>query len=74
MLRMVIEKPMQFTIVIAVPLSDSGAFCAIKVENNGESAMTTNPQKSRKRIKSILFSIRKNKGVAKQHAQESSKQ
>ena len=71
---MVIEKPTQFTMVSAVPLSFSGTFCATKVENNGESAMTTIPQKSRKRIKSISFSMRKKKGAHKQQAQESIKQ
>ncbi len=71
MLRMVIEKPIQFTMVSAVPLSFSGAFCATKVENNGESAMTTMPQKRRKRTSSVSFSTRKMKGATKQQQQES---
>jgi len=45
MLIMVIAKPIQLTIVKAVPLFSAGAFFATSVENNGESAMTTNPQK-----------------------------
>ena len=71
MLRMVIEKPMQFTIVIAVPLSVSGAFCAIKVENSGESAITTIPQKSKKSTKIVSFATRKKSGAIKQQIQES---
>ena len=71
MLRMVIEKPIQFTMVNAVPLSLSGAFSATKVEKSGESAMTTIPQKSKKRIKTVSFSIRKNNGAERQQLQES---
>ena len=48
MLTMVIENPIQFTIVRAVPLNSGDALWATKVENRGESAMTTMPQKSRK--------------------------
>lgn len=48
---MVIEKPIQVTIVNAVPFICTGTFCATKVENSGESAITTNPQKIRKTIK-----------------------
>ena len=51
MLIIVIEKPIQFTIVKAVPLSLEGAFRATKVENKGESAITTIPQKIKKAIK-----------------------
>ena len=39
-----IENPIQFTIVNEVPLDSSGAFCATKVENNGESGITEIPQ------------------------------
>jgi hypothetical protein len=49
---MVMEKPIQFTIVRAVSLDSSGVFWATKVENNGESAITTipsSPKSSRKR-------------------------
>ena len=44
---MVIAKPIEFTMVRAVPLDSEMAFCATNVENNGESAMTTIPQKIR---------------------------
>lgn len=45
---MVIENPMQFTIVRAVPLSSTGALWATIVEKSGESVMTVIPQKSKK--------------------------
>ena len=44
MLIIVIAKPIEFTIVKAVPFNFEGAFCATKVEKSGESAMTTMPQ------------------------------
>ena len=47
---MVMEKPMQVTIVMAVPFEAAGAFCATRLENTGESVMTTNPQNTRKPI------------------------
>ena len=47
----VIAKPIQLTIVSAVPLEDAGAWPATKEENNGESAMTTKPQNMRKVMK-----------------------
>ena len=43
-LTMVIENPIQFTIVSAVPLNSVGALLATSVENNGESAITAIPQ------------------------------
>ena len=46
-LTMVMEKPIQLTIVSEVPLASSATFCATRVENNGESAITTNPQKNK---------------------------
>ena len=48
MLKMVMEKPMQVTIVMAVPFEAGGAFCATILEKTGESAITTNPQNIRK--------------------------
>ena len=48
MLIMVIENPMQFTMVSAVPLEISGALFATSVEKSGESAITTNAQKNKK--------------------------
>ena len=71
MLRMVIENPIQFTMVKAVPLSFLGAFCATKVENRAESAITTIPQKSKKSRKIVSFDIRKKSGETKQQIQES---
>ena len=65
------EKPMQFTIVKDVPLDSSGAFCATKVENKGESAITTNPQKKRNKISSVTELLNNNNGEAKQHRKES---
>ena len=47
-LKMVMEKPMQFTIVSEVPRDSSGAFWATKDENKGESAITESPQINRK--------------------------
>lgn len=44
----VMAKPMLLTIVSAVPLVSGSVLCATRVENNGESAITTIPQKSRK--------------------------
>ena len=40
----VIEKPMQFTMVKAVPLLVEGEWVATKDENWGESATTVNPK------------------------------
>ncbi len=57
MLKIVIENPIQFTIVSAVPLSFLGTFNATKVENRGEPAITTIPQKSKKSVKRASFSI-----------------
>ena len=39
----VIENPMQVTMVKAVPLISNGTDCAANVENCGESATTENP-------------------------------
>jgi len=41
---MVIANPIQLTIVSPVPLNSEGAAAATKVENCGESDMTTIPQ------------------------------
>jgi hypothetical protein len=67
MLIMVIENPKQFTIVSAVPFDSATVFCAINVENKGESAMTTIPQNMRKKIKNPRESIKKSKGEKRQH-------
>lgn len=41
---------MQLTMVSEVPLDCGGALCATKVENKGESAITTMPQHTRNDI------------------------
>ena len=63
----VIEKPIQFTIVNDVPLDSAGAFCATIVEKRGESAMTTNPQKKRNAIRTETELLNRNRGEAQQH-------
>lgn len=69
----VIAKPRQFTIVNAVPRDSREAFLATKVENRGESAITTNPQNIRKQISKISESSFKTKGDNKQQIPESNK-
>ena len=44
MLAIVIAKPIDVTIVKAVPVFSTGADCATRVENCGESEATVNPQ------------------------------
>ncbi len=73
MLTMVMAKPMQFTTVNAVPRALEGACFATIVENRGESATTTMPQKSKKIIKSHSEVCQNIKGEMMQHAAESSK-
>lgn len=70
MLIMVIEKPMQFTIVNDVPRDSSIALYATKVENNGESAITTRPQKNKKRRNTYSSLLNKNNGETIQQRQE----
>ena len=53
MLIIVIEKPIQFTIVNAVPLSCGVVLFATRLENKGESAITLIPQIIKKMIKSV---------------------
>ena len=53
MLIIVIEKPIQFTIVNAVPLSCGVVLFATRLENKGESAITLIPQITKKMIKSV---------------------
>ena len=64
---------MQFTIVNDVPLDASGAFWATKVENRGESATTTIPQKNRKTKRKKMEFWDKKKGEIKQQIQEANK-
>lgn len=73
MLIIVIEKPIQFTIVNDEPLYAGTADCATKVENNGESAMTTILQKNRKAMNINGEAPYKNRGDNKQQHPESAK-
>lgn len=66
----VMAKPMQFTIVNAVPLVSSGAFWATNVENKGESAITTNPQTNKKRINKVGEELDKNNGDIRQQVHD----
>jgi len=65
-------KPMQLTIVSAVPLILASAFWATRVENIGESAMTTIPQNNKKLTNRISELILKTKGETKQHRHDKS--
>jgi hypothetical protein len=73
MLMMVIENPMQFMIVSAEPLDSSAAFCATRVENSGESAITTSPQNNKKMIKTGGEAFKINNAETKQHNPESAR-
>ena len=64
------EKPIQFTIVSAVPFSSWGADFATKVENKGESAITAIPQKSKKVRNRKVLACKKNNGELKQQTPE----
>ena len=74
MLIMVIANPIQFTMVKAVPRFFSGEFCATSVANNGESAMTTIPQKNRNTIKKRAFEWDNSSGVRTQQIPESTRE
>ena len=68
-----IENPILFTIVMELPLDSSGALCATKVENKGESAITVIPHTNRKQMKrKAEFENRKN-GETIQHKQDMDK-
>ena len=62
---------MQFTNVSDVPLDSASAFLATNVENKGESAITTSPQKSKNAIKANADLFNRNNGEMMQHKQES---
>lgn len=70
MLIMVIENPIQFTIVSAVAFISADAFLATNVEKSGESAITTIPQKSRKPINKLSDLVSKSNGETRQHTQD----
>ena len=67
---MVIENPMQFTIVSEVPRDSSGAFWATKVENKGESAITANAQTNKKTMNSTDEPANRKSGETMQHKHE----
>ena len=64
---------MQFVMVNADPLVSSAAFCATRVENNGESATTTMPQKKRNAIRSEVELPDRKIGEEMQHKHEKSR-
>ena len=69
----VIAKPIQVTIVKEEPFSSVTTFCATRVENKGESAITAILHTSKKRIKTINESFNKKRGEIRQHRQEIAK-
>lgn len=69
MLMIVMEKPMQFTIVSALPFNSGGACKAIMVENWGESAETLMFQK-KSTDKNSIGPNRKKSGEHKQQNPE----
>lgn len=73
MLKIVMAKPMQETIVNAVPFISEDAFWATKVEKSGESAITTMPQKSKKQIKKFDELLLKSKGEIRQQQHDKNK-
>ena len=64
------ENPMQFTMVREVPFISSRAFCATNVENKGESAMTTIPQKKRNVMSTGAEGLNRKMGENRQHRQD----
>ena len=64
---------MQFTIVSEEPLDSSGEFWATSVENNGESAITTRPQKNKNIISVAVELANRKNGEVMQHKHDSSK-
>ena len=64
------EKPILFTIVRAVPFVSGMAFWATKVENKGESAITTAPQNNRNTSRKAVEWNIKTKGENKQQHKE----
>ncbi len=69
MLKMVRAKPMQLTMVSAVPTYTLGAFCATTAENCGLSPTTEKPQVSNPRRKSH-FGKKNRNGESKQKIPE----
>ena len=69
---MVMANPIQFTIVSAVPCISAVTFLATRVENRGESIITTIPQKSRKPRKTLSDSVVNIQGESRQQPQDKS--
>ena len=67
------ENPVQLTMVSEVPLNSSATFCATNVENKGESAITTNPQKNKKASSKGADVVNKKNGDSRQHKQDRNK-
>lgn len=70
MLMIVIEKPIQLTIVSDVPFDPCGAYRATNVENIGESAITAKLHTSKKMSTTEVDSMNKNNGDTRQQKQE----
>ena len=66
----VMAKPILVTMVIEVPLSSAMAFCATKVENSGESAITATLQISKNEIRIVSEGRTRINGDNKQHTQD----
>lgn len=66
-LIIVIEKPIQFAIISAVPFVSADALWVTRVDRRGESAMATIPQKIRNPINKLSNSIVKRGGETKQN-------
>lgn len=73
MLKIVIEKPIQLIVVSAVPLILGSALWATMVENKGESAITTIPQKSKNTKNTVGDATWLTHGTKRQHNPESPK-
>ena len=70
MLAMVMAKPIQVTIVRAVPFRSGSARCATRVEKRGESATTVKPQRRSRARKSGSGSRGKKSGTTRQQRPE----
>ena len=73
MLKIVIKKPMELTIISADPINFGGAFFATMVEKRGESAITTIPQKRRKVINKLALLRSKIHGEIRQQQHDKSR-
>ena len=67
------EKPRQLVMVNKVPLLSIGAFWATNVENKGESAMTTIPQKIRKKNNTVWCEYAISRGEIRQQMHDKNK-